>query len=164
MTHNTGPILAGDHTVVYLTKSLLRNVNKSVYTANSGHHLYMLLIFLQYLHPSAANQRPILSPGMHGECKAGGQNFNRRETTLLKCTEKSGDEENRDGTNNAPCPASYKEVPSLGPQRRKRRNSATSAHTSPKEGNRRSMWSNDNGKSVQDDAQKRQGTQGAGNN
>ena len=124
------------------TTILLSNVNTSVSVANGSQYLQTLLIFIRYIHPSAEHHSPSRSPGTHEECKPVGQTPNRSNTTLLKCTDKSGDERNGDKANFAPCLALRIAFPSLGLQRCQVIQAETSVRTAPKGGNRRPMRSN----------------------
>ena len=116
MNYNMGPILTGDHTVNNPTIILLSNVNTYVSAANCGHHLQTLLIFLLYLHPSAEHQRPSWSPDTYRECKPAGRMPNRRNTTILDCTDNLGAEDNGSDRNNAPCSTSFTSAQILEPQ------------------------------------------------
>ena len=151
-----GPILSRDHTVVKLSIILLSNVNTSFSAANGGQNLHKFIIFLQDIHLSANHHCPSHIPGTHRGCEPDGRTTNKRDTTLLKCTNKSGAEENRDDTNHAPYLDLRTAETRLGPQRRQGRRSTTSGHTAPEEGGHQLMWSDDNRQKVQDDTEKRQ--------
>ena len=140
MTHNTGPRLSGNHKVVRRTIILLSNVNTSVSAANVGQHIHMLLRFIKVLHPIADHQFPSRIPETHGECKSAGKTPSRQNTTPLECTDKSGDEENRDDTNHTPHPAPRTAAPSLRLQIRKGSQAATGG-----DGESKATWSDDSG-------------------